>query len=287
MKRVMIFGKNNIAIECTKILLKKDGVQVVGCCPNNNDKGEDGWQKSFMRFCDEKKIAIFRFKDIRSNDSLNFFKKMDLDFIFSFQYDQIIGQEVIDVFGKGAVNLHFSPLPKYRGVSPIAWALINGEDSYGVTMHYIDPGIDTGDIIAQTNFKIDSVKNARELYSKCERTGVELFKNTIDKLLNDSNERAPQSNIKAIYYPNGSIDFNKCEIDFNKSTYMLNNWIRAFIFPPFQYPVFKHDGRLKKVVRAYPVYNKNKFERPGSLVTISDKKFMFSTNDSYIELEVE
>ena len=100
MKKVLIFGKNNIAIDCTKILLKTDGVEVLGCCPNINDKGVDDWQKSFKNFCKEKKIKIFSLKNIRDNDSINFLKKMDLDFIFSFQYDQILNQDVINTAKK-------------------------------------------------------------------------------------------------------------------------------------------------------------------------------------------
>jgi methionyl-tRNA formyltransferase len=287
MKRVMVFGKNNLAIECTRILLNKTSVEVVGCCPNNNDSGEDGWQKSFAKFCDEKNIEIFQFESIKSHDSLNHLKKMTLDLIFSFQYDQIIGQEVLDVFAEGAVNLHFSPLPRYRGVSPLAWALINGEGSYGVTMHYIDPGIDTGDLIASSDFDIGAVESARDLYIRCEQAGIELFQNTIDGLLSGTSERHSQLNTEATYYPAGSIDFSDCEIDFNKSTYMVYNWIRAFIFPPFQYPTFEYAGKVRKIVRAEPIYDKNKFEPPGSLVKEYENEFVFSTNDSYIKLIVE
>ena len=283
----MVLGKNNIAIECTKELLKKNRVQVVGCCPNNNDDGKDKWQRSFYKFCNEKAIKIFRFNKIKSIKSLNILKGLNLDFIFSFQYDQIINQKIIDVPKLGAINLHFSPLPKYRGVSPIAWALISGENEFGVTLHYMDPGVDTGDIISQKNFEIDSIKNARELYNKCEDIGKTLFKDSLEKLLDGNNKRNPQENTKAIYYPNGSINFENCKINFKKSTYMLYNWIRAFIFPPFQYPIFQYEKKWKKVVEVYPIYKKNKFEKPGTLVKINDNKFVFSTQDCYIELKTE
>lgn len=287
MKRAMVFGKNAIAIECTKILLATDGVELVGVCPNNNDTGKDGWQRSFARFCHEQNIEIFRFENIRDKDSINELRGLDLDLIFSFQYDQIISQELLDIMAGGAINIHFSPLPRYRGVSPVAWALINGETRHGVTMHYIDAGIDTGDIIAQAEFEIDGCENAKELYLKCESAGVELFKINVDAVVSDTNLRNPQNNRKASYYAAGSIEFTDCKIMFNATTYMLYNWIRAFIFPPFQYPSFEFDGNLQKVVKAKPIYDSNKFERAGSLVSQENKKFIFSTMDAYIELEVE
>lgn len=283
-KRILILGKNNISINCTKFLLKEDRVQVVGCCPNNNDNGKDSWQKSLYKYCDEKNIEIIKFEKIKSKFSLNILKKMNLDFIFSFQYDQIISQEVIDIPRNGAINLHFSPLPKYRGVYPIAWALINNEKKYGVTLHYMDPGIDTGDIISQKMFNIDTIKNARELYNKCESVGTKIFKKSLNTLLDGSIGGTPQDNSKGVYYSKGSIDFNKCNIDFNNSTLMLYNWIRAMIFPPLQFPKFQFNGYWLEVRDANPIYRKNKFEKPGTIVYSENGKFLFSTQDCYIEL---
>ena len=171
--RALVLGKNNIAIECTRILMNDSRIDIVGCSPNNSDDMNDGWQRSLWKFCGQNNIKIVRFNRIRSNDSIGKLKFMNLDFIFSFQYDQIISQEVINSAKLGAINLHFSPLPKYRGVSPIAWALINGEKEYGVTLHFMDPGIDTGDIISQSKFNIESIKNARELYDLSVEKGIE------------------------------------------------------------------------------------------------------------------
>ena len=68
---------------------------------------------------------------------------------------------------------------------------------------------------------------------------------------------------------------------------MLYNWIRAFIFPPFQYPIFQYEEKWKKVVEAYPIYNKNKFEKPGTIVKRNNNNFVFSTQDCYMELKTE
>ena len=68
---------------------------------------------------------------------------------------------------------------------------------------------------------------------------------------------------------------------------MLYNWIRAFIFPPFQFPKFKFDGKWMEVSHASPIYKKNKFEKPGTLVNKDNEKFIFSTQDCYIELSAK
>ena len=68
---------------------------------------------------------------------------------------------------------------------------------------------------------------------------------------------------------------------------MLYNWIRAFIFPPFQYPIIKYKNKWKKVIQVKPIYRKNNYEKPGTLVKMNDKMFLFSTHDCYIELIIK
>ena len=283
--KVAILGKNNIAVKCAEILLKHKEINVVACCPNNNDSGVDSWQPSFKKFCNSKDLNVLRIPKIRSKKSINLLKELELDFIFSFQYDQILNAEVINIPKRGAINLHFSPLPKYRGVSPLAFALINGEEDYGVTLHYMDPGVDTGDVISQILFNIKDMNNARELYEACEKYSIQLFQNSIKKIIAGKNNRKIQKHQEATYYSNGTINFSESYINFNKSTYMLQNWIRAFIFPPFQYPKFKVDGKKYEVINAIPIFEKNVYEKPGTLIEKNSSSFTFSTHDCYIKLE--
>jgi len=284
-KRIALFGKNTVAIKVLEILLKKD-VDLVLVSPNMSDNGTDNWQKSLKKRATELKLNVIQFPKIKNNEAIEYLKSLKLDFIFSVQYDQIINQSVIDTARFGAINLHFAPLPKYRGVSPIAFALINGEEEFGVTLHYMDIGVDTGDIINQLLFDIRDIKNARELYELAVIKGVELFEHTIDGILNFTNKRIPQDNTKALYFPRGSINFKENKINFNRDTRNLFNWIRAFIFPPFQYPVFELDGNKFEVVSVSPDYTKNKFEKPGTLIINKDNYFKFSTHDAYINLIV-
>jgi len=282
MRRIAILGKNNIAVKTTEILKARSECEIVLVSPNNSDDGIDDWQLSLRKFAISNQLPIHSFKKIKNKESIDFLHSLKLDYIFSFQYDQIISQEVIDTAKFGALNLHFAPLPKYRGISPIAFALINGENSFGITLHYMDPGIDTGDIISQKSFKIANIKNARELYDLSVKKGIELFEDSIEDILNLQNFRVPQDNSKALYYSRGSIDFSNNYVNWNKDTYSLFNWVRAFIFPPFQHPRFIYEGKEYEVLSASPDYRKNNFEKPGTLIFKTDKSFKFATHDSYI-----
>lgn len=285
-KRIALFGKNNAAVDALKILLKKN-VDIILIVPNNSDDGFDNWQYSLLKFVKERGLNYKQFQKINNPETLDYLRKLNLDFIFSIQYDKIIGRNIIDLTKYGAINLHFAPLPKYRGVAPIAHALINGEKTFGVTLHYMDPGVDTGDLIKKKIFNIENINSARELYDLASEKATELFSETIDEILELKNSRIPQDNSEALYYPKGSIDFNQKKINFNKDTRSLFNWIRAFIFPPFQYPIFEYENITYEVVYASPDYRKNNFEKPGTLILKDNNLFKFSTHDAYINLLVK
>ncbi len=286
-KKIAILGKNDIAVNILEILLEDENIDVVLVVPNNSDTGEDSWQRSLKKFANQKNLNVKQFNKIKESIAINYLKQLNLDFIFSLQYDQIINDDVIQTTKYGCINLHFAPLPKYRGVSPIAWALINGEKNFGVTIHYMDPGVDTGDIINQKIFSIENIRNARELYDYCTIQGTLLFKETYKDIIYLKNGRFPQDNSKALYYSKGLIDFKNNMINFNKDTRSLVNWIRAFIFPPFQYPVFKLNGTTYEVIDVAPDYRKNNFEKPGTLIFQDVNFFKFATHDSYINLIVK
>lgn len=283
--KIALLGKNTVAVNALQTLLAKD-VEIVLVSPNKSDTGINGWQQSLLRKAIENNLPVRQFSKIKHVSSVEYLKTLEIDFIFSLQYDQIVSQEVIDTAKHGAINLHFAPLPKYRGVSPVALAMVNGETEFGVSLHYMDPGVDTGDIISQTIFNIEDVENARKLYDLCVSKSTELFNETVDKVLKRENSRYPQDNSKALYFSKDSIDFTANRINFNNSSRSLVNWIKAFIFDPFQYPIFILDGSSYEVISANSDYRKNNFETPGTLICAEENKFKFATHDSYIYLEV-
>ncbi len=284
---VVVLGKNKICVETTKIMMENERIKIAGVVPCRDDSGKDSWQPSIKKFALDNDLPLYYFDNISSNKTLGALKRLDIDFMLSFQFDRILPERIINTARHGSTNLHFSPLPKSRGVSPIAWALYNGEDVYGVTLHYIDPGIDTGDIIGQVLFNIESVKSARELYDLCTTKGIELFRNSLDDVLDNRIKRVPQDHKDASCYPRGSFDFHDNIIDFNSTTRQLYNWCRAYIFPPFQHPLVKIGSSLQKILSAEPVYTRNRFEPPGKIAEKSGNSILVATNDCYIRLTTE
>lgn len=131
----------------------------------------------------------------------------DTSLIFiSLQFDAIIKP---DKFASSELfNIHFSLLPKYRGCYPTAWALINNETETGATLHKIDAGIDTGDIIAQHEVEILPTDGNKQVYPKCTDAGFALFKEWLPKLLSGDYSATPQPTCDE-YYTRDSLDFSK------------------------------------------------------------------------------
>lgn len=121
-----------------------------------------------------------------------------IDLTISVTYEKILKRDYLARCGK-AINIHNGPLPEYRGVNPINWALKNGEPEHGVTIHEITPGIDDGPILAITRFPINPVVDeVIDVYERCINFGWKLFKEVMPNLWAITPQ--PQDPTRARYY---------------------------------------------------------------------------------------
>ncbi len=181
-----IFGKGEAAIHCIETLLgkvKKENIYVIPELP------EPTWTDSLIDYCNQSKIQIYDYSElvVSNINSIG----------ISIYYSKIFNEETINKF-KHFVNLHNGPLPKYRGVNPINWALKNGEITHGVTLHFVETGIDTGDIVDQVIFPINEDMEVLDVYNLCIQYGRELLERTIFNLDNITPKEQDEKN--ATYY---------------------------------------------------------------------------------------
>ena len=154
--KICIAGKNDIACNSLKYLIEEINInkEDIVVLPNKTDEGINKWQKSLKRIAIDNNINVI-------SDIDKLYNIEDLIFI-SLEYDKIIDVNLFK--SKKLYNIHFSKLPSYKGMYTSAWPILNGENYSGVTLHKIDNGIDTGDIIDQLEFKIDINWTCRDLY---------------------------------------------------------------------------------------------------------------------------
>tara|TARA_B100001113_G_C21030574_1_gene587814 strand:- start:63 stop:875 length:813 start_codon:yes stop_codon:yes gene_type:complete len=262
--KICIAGKNSIAIDTIKYLLNGLNLNHDNICiiTNRTDDGEDTWQPSLKKYSLENELALVDLENIYNIENLLF---------ISLEYDKIIKPNLFK--SDKLFNIHFSLLPRYKGMYTSVHPILNGEKNSGVTLHEIDPGIDTGDILFQKSFEINIDDTSRDLYLKYLHYGKELIINNLPFLLNNNYSSKPQGFVNSSYYSKKSIDFNNIIIDLNKTSFEIHNQLRAYIFPEYQLPSLKNNLIKKSVIKDEFIGTK--------VFTETDEKIILSGIDGF------
>jgi len=160
---------------------------------------------------------------------------LDPDLFVVVAYGHILPGSVLAIPRLGAVNIHASILPKYRGPAPIQWAIINGEEETGVTTMWLDEGMDTGDILMTTKVSIGPEETTESLYSRLAHVGARLLIDTLEKLKSEPLLGTPQDTSEATHAPflkkeDGEIDWSKDAKSLDAFIRGMNPWPGAFTF---------------------------------------------------------
>lgn len=222
-------------------------------------------------------IKVIQPKKIRKE----FQEVLDLepDMIVTCAYGQIIPEEILDYPKYGCINVHASLLPKYRGGAPIHRAIINGDSETGITIMYMDKGMDTGNIISQEKIKIEDDDNLETLSNKLSVLGTDLLLKTIPSILDGTNESIKQDESLVTYAYN--IDREEEKIDFNKTSEKINNLVRGL--SPMIGAYFMIDNERMKVYKCR--IGTEKYDNIGVINKIYKDGIGISCKDGEIILE--
>jgi methionyl-tRNA formyltransferase len=146
-------------------------------------------------------LPVYQPEKIKSESSLDYFKRLVPDVVVIIAYGQIIPASLIAIPRLGWINLHGSLLPKYRGAAPINWAIINGEKVTGLTTMQIDAGLDTGPTLLKYQTEIGPDETAPDLYAHLAEAGASLIVETLKKLDRGEIAPTPQDNSLATLAP--------------------------------------------------------------------------------------
>lgn len=246
---VAFFGTPDFAVPSLEALAAPDSKHTAVCIVCQPDKPvgrggkiEFGPVKQFglthgIPVLQPEKIS----REIRSLD------KYAPDIIVTCAFGQMLRQNVLDYCRHGVINVHGSLLPKYRGASPIQWAVINGERTTGVTIMHTDIGMDTGDIILCAETNIGETETAGELFVRLSRLGASTLADALDQIENGTAKRIPQDHAQATYFP--KLAKESALIDFeNRTAQEIVNFVRGM--NPWPVAWFEHGGQVIRVFRA-------------------------------------
>lgn len=207
------------------------GCEIAGVLCRQSDRAEhDRGAPSVWSAARRLGLRRFSATDPNAADFVAEVRHLAPDLLLSVQYDRILKPPLLAVPSHGAFNLHFGPLPRLRGCFPTKWAILDDEPA-GVTLHAIDPGIDTGDVVGQVVVPLAADETDETLYHKLEQAALALFREQVPwmRALRPP-DRRPQDAAAASYHPKAIP--HQGIIDWRREAAWIERFIRAFTFPP-------------------------------------------------------
>ena len=262
--RVVFMGTPDFAAASLKKLIdEKFDIAAVFTQPDK-PKGR-GMEMAFSAVKElalEHNLPVYQPEKLRDEASLDLIKALNPDILVVVAYGRILPDSILAVPKYGAINVHGSLLPAYRGSAPIQWAVLNGDKVTGVTTMYLASEMDTGDIIYTSETEIGEYETSGELFDRLMDMGAELLVKTLNDIENGSAPRIAQDHSKASYVK--MLDKSFCPIDWNRSPRQVLKWIYGL--QPWPVATMELEGKSYRVFAAD--YTKNKTDKePGSIVS--------------------
>lgn len=226
--KIVFMGTPDFAKESLKALYEAD-YQIEAVVTNPDRKKGRGMKlipSPVKEYALNKQIPILQPEKVRGNQEfIEEIKKINPDVICVVAYGKILPKELLEIPRLGAINVHGSLLPKYRGAAPIQWAVLNGEKETGITTMYMDEGMDTGDMILREKITIGENETTGELWDRLAVLGGQLLVETMEQIQDGTVKRQKQPE-GATYAP--MLDKQMAKIDFLAQTgKQIKNLVRG------------------------------------------------------------
>lgn len=226
-KTLVVCAYHNVGYRCLEELLRQDA-DVAMVFTHDDSPSEEIWFASVRELAERHGIPVMT-SDINLKENIELLKELAPDLLLSFYYRNMIREEVLEIPRLGALNLHGSYLPKYRGRVPVNWAVINGESETGATLHYMVAKPDAGDIVDQEKVAIDFTDTAFDVFNKVTEAAVKVLSRSYQPLIEGRARRIPMDLAAGSYF--GGRKPADGRIDWQKSAVEIYNLIRGVTHP--------------------------------------------------------
>jgi len=232
-------------VRCLRVLLAH-GVEVPLVVTHDDSAGETIWFDSVAATAAECGISTAAPRDPNATDFVRRISSLAPDFVFSFYYRRMLKPALLRIPSRGALNMHGSLLPRYRGRAPVNWAVLLGERETGATLHYMIEKPDAGDIVAQTAVPILPDDTAREVFDKVAVAAEMTLDRALPALLDGTAPRIAQDLARGSYF--GARTPEDGTIDWSRDATTIHNLVRA-VAPPYPGALTTVGGRSARVLR--------------------------------------
>jgi methionyl-tRNA formyltransferase len=229
MTSAVVFAYHNVGVRCLRALLAR-GVRVVLVVTHQDNANENIWFGSVSQVAAEQGIPSITPADPNAPEVVARIAALRPDFLFSFYYRLMLKASLLAIPKRGALNMHGSLLPKYRGRVPVNWAIIQGETETGATLHHMTEKPDNGDIVAQTAVPILPDDTAGEVFEKVTVAAELTLYHALPGLVAGTAPRIRQDLTKGAYF--GGRKPEDGRIEWSQPAARIHNLVRA-VAPPY------------------------------------------------------
>jgi len=228
-RSAVVFAYHNVGYRCLSVLLAH-GVEVALVVTHRDNPKETIWFDSVAELAALHGIPAITPGNPNAPEVVEQIRALQPDFLFSFYYREMLKKDLLDIPQRGALNMHGSLLPKYRGRVPVNWAIIHGETETGATLHYMTEKPDNGDIVAQQAVPILPDDTALQVFQKVTVAAEIALNGVLPALLAGTAPRIKQDLSKGAYF--GGRKPEDGVIDWAQSAQQIHNLVRA-VAPPY------------------------------------------------------
>jgi methionyl-tRNA formyltransferase len=248
---------------------------VVTNMPKRGGRGQDFMEVPVAIQARSLEIPVLQPSDLTDPNFISRLKNIKAAAIVVIAY-RIIPDDLFTVTKYGAINLHPSLLPKYRGAAPIQWALINGESRTGITTFVIQKKVDAGKILMQQTVEIEENENFDQLSYRLSRLGADLMIETLKNIQNNNIEPVQQNEVLVTKAP--KITADHCRIDWELSATEIFNLIRGLSSLPGAFTYF--NGKRLKIFSGLVADQLNIQKSPGEIIVLTKSSLVVQTGKS-------
>lgn len=272
--RILYFGTGEFAEPAFQALLDAGTHQVVGLVTNPDRPSGKGkhleMERGIKRIALARNVALFQPENVNTPESMERIKQFDAELFVVAAYGQFLSRDLLSVPRLGAINIHASLLPKYRGAAPINWAIYHGETETGITIFRITPQMDAGEMIAKATLPIEPIDTAGSLEEKLAPLGARLAVETVDRLAAGPVKGETQSPAMVSKAPKLEKEYGL--IDWTKHAAQVERQIRAMQPWPTAY-AYLHNAvlgsSLRLIVFRAVVLPETTNQPPGAVIRVS------------------
>jgi methionyl-tRNA formyltransferase len=243
----VVFAYHDVGVRCLSVLLAY-GVQVPLVVTHQDDPNERIWFGSVKQLAELHGIPVVTPEDPNTDELAKRIEALKPDFLFSFYYRFMLGERLLDAPARGALNMHGSFLPKFRGRVPVNWAVIHGERQTGASLHYMEKKPDAGDLVDQQSVPILPDDTAGQVFGKVTVAAECVMDRTLPHLVLGTAGRRKLDLKAGSYYGRRRPEDGR--IDWSKPAWSVHNLIRG-VAPPYPGAFSVSVGRPFKVLGSH------------------------------------